>query len=53
MIELATVLSTSEPASVIAVSLCIIVVAFTGLSIYTAFGPPSRELTDPFDEHED
>ncbi|ABG52040.1 photosystem II protein PsbN [Trichodesmium erythraeum IMS101] len=27
--------------------------AITGFSIYTAFGPPSKELVDPFDEHED
>jgi PsbN protein len=25
----------------------------TGFGIYTAFGPPSKQLTDPFDEHED
>nr|AIU44643.1 photosystem II protein N [Cyanophora paradoxa] len=25
----------------------------TGYSIYTAFGPPSKNLRDPFEEHED
>ena len=25
----------------------------TGFGIYTAFGPPSRTLDDPFDDHED
>ena len=25
----------------------------TGYSIYTAFGPISKELKDPFEEHED
>ena len=25
----------------------------TGFGIYTAFGPPSKELTDSFEEHED
>jgi len=25
----------------------------TGFSIYTAFGPPAKELRDPFEEHED
>ncbi|WP_273436756.1 photosystem II protein N, partial [Synechococcus sp. UW140] len=27
--------------------------ALTGFGIYTAFGPPSKQLTDPFDDHED
>jgi PsbN protein len=30
-----------------------VVVAITGISIYTSFGPPSKELNDPFDDHED
>ena len=25
----------------------------TGYGIYMAFGPPSKELTDSFDEHDD
>jgi PsbN protein len=25
----------------------------TGYSIYTAFGPPSKDLRDPFEEHEE
>jgi PsbN protein len=25
----------------------------TGYSIYTAFGPASKNLRDPFEEHED
>ncbi|MFM7580399.1 MAG: photosystem II reaction center protein PsbN, partial [Microcystaceae cyanobacterium] len=24
-----------------------------GFAIYTAFGPPSAELSDPFEDHED
>ncbi|MEC9452672.1 MAG: photosystem II protein N, partial [Cyanobacteriota bacterium] len=24
-----------------------------GYGLYTAFGPPSKELEDPFEEHED
>ncbi|MDJ0702996.1 MAG: photosystem II reaction center protein PsbN [Leptolyngbyaceae cyanobacterium MO_188.B28] len=35
------------------VSMATIVVAFTVLAVYTAFGPPSRELGDPFEDHED
>ncbi len=30
-----------------------IVIIFTAYAIYIAFGPPSAELEDPFDEHED
>ncbi|MBC6418706.1 MAG: photosystem II reaction center protein PsbN, partial [Prochloron sp. SP5CPC1] len=25
----------------------------TAISIYTAFGPPSASLSDPFEDHED
>ena len=25
----------------------------TGYGLYVAFGPPSRDLIDPWDEHED
>ncbi len=25
----------------------------TGYSIYVSFGPPSKKLRDPFEEHED
>ena len=42
-----------EPAIVLSISIGIIVVAITGYSIYTAFGPPSLELDDPFEDHED
>ncbi|MGK7953506.1 MAG: photosystem II reaction center protein PsbN [Xenococcaceae cyanobacterium] len=42
-----------EPAIVLSISIGAIVVAITGYSIYTAFGPPSAELSDPFEDHED
>jgi len=42
-----------EPATVLSISISIMVVAITGFSIYTAFGPPAKELRDPFDDHED
>lgn len=42
-----------EPATVLIISVAVILVAVTGFSIYTAFGPPSKQLADPFDEHED
>jgi len=33
--------------------ICLSVVVMTGYGIYQAFGPPSKQLTDSFDEHED
>ena len=42
-----------EPATVVSITIGAIVVAITGYSIYTAFGPPSVELSDPFEDHED
>lgn len=30
-----------------------VVVAMTGFAIYTAFGPPAKQLSDPFDDHDD
>ena len=42
-----------EPATVLSISIGAIVVAITGYSIYIAFGPPSAELSDPFEDHED
>lgn len=42
-----------EPAIVLSISIGVVLVAITGVSIYTAFGPPSAELGDPFEDHED
>ncbi|MBW4684955.1 photosystem II reaction center protein PsbN [Nostoc sp. MG11] len=42
-----------EPAIVLSISVATVVVAITGLAIYTSFGPPSKQLNDPFDDHED
>ena len=42
-----------EPATVLIISLAIAVVAVTAFSVYTSFGPPSAELSDPFEDHED
>lgn len=42
-----------EPATVLIISVGSILVGFTALALYTAFGPPAKQLTDPFDEHED
>ncbi|MBE9128430.1 MULTISPECIES: photosystem II reaction center protein PsbN [unclassified Coleofasciculus] len=42
-----------EPAIVLSISIAVIVIAVTAFSIYTSFGPPSAELSDPFEDHED
>ena len=42
-----------ETATVLSIGIVVVVLAITGFSIYTAFGPPSAELTAPFEEHED
>ncbi|MBD1836898.1 photosystem II reaction center protein PsbN [Coleofasciculus sp. FACHB-64] len=42
-----------EPATVLSISIATFLVAITGFTIYTAFGPPSKELSDPFEDHED
>ncbi len=42
-----------EPAIALNISICVTIVAITGFAIYTAFGPPSAELDDPFEDHED
>jgi PsbN protein len=30
-----------------------VLMSLTGYSIYIGFGPPSKQLRDPFEEHED
>jgi PsbN protein len=42
-----------ETATVISVSIAAILIAITGFAIYNAFGPPSAQLSDPFEDHED
>ena len=42
-----------ETATVISVTIAAILVAITGFAIYSAFGPPSAQLSDPFEDHED
>lgn len=42
-----------ETATIIGFSVAAALIALTGYSIYTAFGPPSAELGDPFEDHED
>lgn len=42
-----------ESATLISVTFAVILIAITGLAVYTSFGPPSTQLQDPFDDHED
>ncbi|MBR8834895.1 MAG: photosystem II reaction center protein PsbN [Stigonema ocellatum SAG 48.90 = DSM 106950] len=42
-----------ESSTVLIISTAAIIVAITAVSIYTSFGPPSKELGDPFEDHED
>lgn len=30
-----------------------LLLSITGYSLYVGFGPPSKQLRDPFEEHED
>jgi PsbN protein len=42
-----------EPAIALNIGIAAVVIALTGYAIYTAFGPASADLRDPFEEHED
>nr|AAQ03842.1 photosystem II N protein [Trachypodopsis serrulata]AAQ03938.1 photosystem II N protein [Eurhynchium savatieri]ABO10392.1 photosystem II N protein [Bryhnia trichomitria] len=42
-----------ETATLVAIFISCSPVSFTGYALYTAFGQPSKELRDPFEEHED
>ncbi|WP_138502410.1 photosystem II reaction center protein PsbN [Nostoc sp. PA-18-2419] len=42
-----------EPAIVLSISFCAVLITITVYGIYTSFGPPSKQLSDPFEDHED
>ncbi|MDY7024001.1 MAG: photosystem II reaction center protein PsbN [Cyanobacteriota bacterium] len=42
-----------EPAIALNISIGAIFIAITAYAVYTAFGPPAKELGDPFEDHED
>ena len=42
-----------ETATVLIIFIASLLLGLTGYSVYTAFGPGSREPRDPFDDHED
>jgi PsbN protein len=46
-------LNGTSPAFSVALTVLTVLLALTGFGIYQAFGPPSKGLTDPFDDHED
>jgi PsbN protein len=42
-----------SPAFFFTLFLWCLLLSITGYSIYVGFGPPSQQLRDPFEEHED
>ncbi|KAG5626506.1 hypothetical protein H5410_011724 [Solanum commersonii] len=40
-----------ETATLVAIFISGLLVSFTGYALYTAFGQPSQQLRDPFEEH--
>ena len=42
-----------SPAFFTTIFLWCLLLSITGYSIYVGFGPPSKDLRDPFEEHED
>lgn len=47
------ILHTMETATIIVIFVSSLLLGITAYSIYTAFGPTSKNLRDPFEEHED
>jgi PsbN protein len=43
----------SSAATPIAIGVLAVLLSLTGFGLYTAFGPPAKGLTDPFDDHDD
>jgi PsbN protein len=42
-----------DTATIVSISVGVALVAITGYAIYISFGPPSKQLADPFEDHED
>jgi PsbN protein len=47
------VMETTSPAMSVALGVLAVLLSLTGFGVYQAFGPPSKALDDPFDDHED
>ena len=45
--------SSMETATILIIFVSSLLLGITSYSIFTAFGPASKNLRDPFDEHED
>ncbi len=45
--------ASTSPALPVAIAVLAVLLGLTGFGVYTAFGPPSRGLADPFDDHDD
>ncbi len=45
--------ASASPALPVAIAVLVVLLGLTGFGVYTAFGPPSRGLADPFDDHDD
>ena len=53
IIMLLIILYDMETATIIVIFVSSLLLGITAYSIYTAFGPKSKNLRDPFEEHED
>ena len=42
-----------ETAAILSIFMASLLLGITAYAIYTAFGPASKNLRDPFEEHED
>ena len=51
--KLYLILYNMETATIIVIFVSSLLLGITTYSIYTAFGPTSKNLRDPFEEHED
>ena len=45
--------SSMESATILSIFISGLLLGITGYSVYTSFGPVSKGLRDPFEEHED
>ena len=50
---LGDLMETTSPALSVSIAVLTALLGLTGFGVYTAFGPPSRKLDDPFDDHDD
>lgn len=50
---LVLILYNMETATIIVIFVSSLLLGITTYSVYTAFGPASKNLRDPFEEHED